>query len=127
MREFEDDAPEESDIPEGAAVFPEIPADLNVNPLLLAAIHSTIFLLGSSEQIVHPEAGEEAVEQIALYMQRLDAQQLRSVQEDMNCLVSYAKREKWQRALIEALRAFLANLGVTDEGASAGYDDEEDE
>ena len=31
--------PAEPEVPEGAAVFPLIPAELGINPLLLAALH----------------------------------------------------------------------------------------
>ena len=36
-------------VPDGAAVFPTIPAELGVNPLLLAVLHATIFLAGSDD------------------------------------------------------------------------------
>ena len=32
------------EVPEGAAVFPEIPAELGVHPLLLAVLHAVVFL-----------------------------------------------------------------------------------
>ncbi|MBY0228073.1 MAG: MoaD family protein, partial [Gemmataceae bacterium] len=39
--EDEEEEPGE-EVPDGAAVFPEIPDDLGVNPLLLASLHATI-------------------------------------------------------------------------------------
>ena len=44
-------AADESEVPEGAAVFPPIPAELGVNPLLLATLHAAVFLSGSSEDV----------------------------------------------------------------------------
>ena len=39
------DEPEmDEDVPEGAAVFPLIPAELNIHPLLLAMLHCVVFL-----------------------------------------------------------------------------------
>ena len=35
---------EEDDVPEGAALMPEIPPELNVHPLLLAVLHATVFV-----------------------------------------------------------------------------------
>ena len=46
----------EGDIPDGAALFPEIPAELNVHPLLLAVVHSIVFLAGSADEIAQPAA-----------------------------------------------------------------------
>ena len=33
----------------------------------------------------------------------------------MACLVSYARQQKWQKGLVQALRSFLADMGVTEE------------
>jgi len=109
---------EPSEVPDGAAVFPEIPAELLVNPLLLAAVHAVVFLAGSDESIVQPDAADEALERIAQYLQRLEGERLRAVKEDMTCLVSFAKQQKWPRGLIESLRSFLSDLGV-EEGEGA--------
>ena len=46
----------DDEVPEGAAVFPTIPAELGVDPLLLAVLHATVFLAGSDEAVVHPAA-----------------------------------------------------------------------
>ena len=64
--QFEDD----EQVPEGVAIFPEIPDTLGVNPLLLAVIHSIVFLAGSDAEIVNPSAADEAVQA----WQALDAQ-----------------------------------------------------
>lgn len=113
------EAPPPGDVPEGAAVFPEIPAELGVNPLLLAAVHATVFLAGSEPAIVQPDAADEALQQIAAYLQRLDAQALRRVEEDMECLVSYARQQKWPKGLVQSLRSFLADLGVAADNEEA--------
>ena len=42
-------------VPEGAAVFPLIPLEVDVHPLLLAALHAVVFLEGSEEGIVHAD------------------------------------------------------------------------
>jgi hypothetical protein len=99
-------------VPEGAAVFPLIPEELGVDPVLLAALHATIFLAGSDDPIVHPGAADEAVQTMAGYFQRLEGGALKRVREDMATLVSYARREKWPKQLVHALKSFLADLGV---------------
>ena len=50
--------PEET--PEGAAVFPLIPEELGVHPLLLAALHAYVFLEGSEAKVLNPAVAEEA-------------------------------------------------------------------
>jgi hypothetical protein len=105
-------AGEEDGVPDGAAVFPNIPAELGVNPLLLAVVHATVFLAGSDEQIVQPDAADEAVEAIAGYLQRLEGDLLRRVKEDMACLAAYARQQKWPRGEVQSLRTLLADLGV---------------
>ena len=49
------------EVPDGAAIFPEIPEELGINPLWLAVLHATVFLAGSNEDIVHPDAAEEVM------------------------------------------------------------------
>jgi len=73
----------EDDVPEGAAVMPEIPAELNIHPLLLAVLHATVFLDGSEDEIVDPDAGAEAMEYMATYLQRLQGADLGRVQENI--------------------------------------------
>ena len=98
--------------PEGAAVFPLIPAELGVDPLLLAVLHSAVFLSGSDDAVVHPDAAEEALEYVAGYLQRLDGERLRRTREDMACLVAFAKSEKWPKQTMQFLKAFLTDFGV---------------
>src|SRR5438067_8961176 len=93
-------------VPEGAAVFPEIPEDLGVDPLLLAVIHATVFLAGSDDHVVHPDAASEAVEAMAAYLRRLRGPRLRRLREDMDALTAYAREAGWGRPEVEALQSF---------------------
>lgn len=117
----------EEEIPEGAAVFPEIPADLGVDPLLLATLHATVFLLGSSAEVVHPNAADEALGAMAEYLNRLSGTRLIRVQEDMDCLVAYARQEKWPKQLVQTLRSFLKDVGVGAGTTPEMSEDAEDE
>jgi hypothetical protein len=116
------DAAEE--VPEGAAVFPLIPAELGVNPLLLAVLHAAVFLSGSTEDVVHPAAADEAFDLMAGYLRRLRGDQLRRAREDVDCLVRYARQEKWPRELVHALKVILEACGVG-EGETEEEDEEE--
>jgi hypothetical protein len=108
---------ESAEVPDGAAIFPEIPAELGVNPLWLAVLHTTVFLLGSTEEIVDPDAAEELAQGIASYLERLEGAQLQRVREDMACLIGYARQQKWEKRDIQALKAILAYLGLEEEEA----------
>ncbi len=106
------DEPAEPEVPEGAAVFPLIPAELGVHPLLLAVLHATVFLSGSDDDIVHPDAADEAVQYLADYLQRLEGEDLRRVREDLAALTAFARQEKWPKQLIQYLKNFLSDYGV---------------
>src|SRR4051812_25836252 len=94
------DTPEPSEVPEGAAVFPLIPPDLGVHPLLLATLHAVVFLSGTDEELLDAVAAEEALQYMVEYLQRLNGAALRKVQEDLDCLVRFARQEKWPKQLI---------------------------
>jgi hypothetical protein len=100
------------EVPEGAALFPLIPAELGVHPLLLAVLHATIFLDGSADEIVNADAAEEALHYFATYLQRLQGAELRRVREDLLTLVGFAKQEKWSKQDVRFLKEFLEHFGV---------------
>jgi hypothetical protein len=115
---------EQAQVPDGAAVFPLIPAELGVHPLLLAVLHSVVFLDGSDDEIVHPDAAAEALEYLAGYLQRLEGAELQRVQQDLQVLTALARQEEWPRPMVQFLRDFLSNYGVGDGGESSAPDDD---
>jgi hypothetical protein len=104
--------PQASDVPEGAAVFPLIPDELGVHPLLLAALHSYVFLEGSEDEIVNPLAANEAMEYLVTYLQRLDGRELQRVREDFEALIGYAREQKWPKQHQVFLKSFLQENGI---------------
>jgi hypothetical protein len=102
----------ESDVPEGAAVFPLIPAELGVHPLLLAALHAIVFLEGSGTDVLNGPAASEQLELIATCLQRLGGDELRRVREDVATLLGYAKHEKWPKGSVQFLKSFLDEFGI---------------
>jgi hypothetical protein len=110
-----DEAPEakpEEESPDGAAVFPLIPEELGVHPLLLAAIHAYVFLEGSEAVVLNPAVADEAMNYLVSYLQRLDGAELRRVREDMATLSGFAKAEKWPKQQIRFLQDFLKENGI---------------
>ena len=102
--------PEET--PDGAAVFPLIPEELGVHPLLLAALHAYVFLEGSDASVLNPAVAEEAMNYLVTYLQRLRGEELRRVREDMVTLAAFAKSEKWPKQQIRFLQDFLKDNGI---------------
>ena len=98
--------------PDGAAVFPLIPVELGVHPLLLAVLHAFVFLEGSEDAVVNGAAAEEAMEYLAGYVQRLTGNDLKRVKEDLQTLVGFAKHEKWPKQQVRFLQDFLSDTGV---------------
>ena len=105
-----------AEVPEGAAVFPLIPVELNVHPLLLAVLHAVVFLDGSEAEVVNTAAAGEALEYLAGYLQRLGGEDLRRVREDLECLAGYARQQGWPKQQVRFLKDFLDDFGVGTEG-----------
>ena len=103
------DSPE---VPEGAAVFPLIPPELGVHPLLLAALHAVVFLQGSEPGIVNADAADEQMEYMAGYLQRLSGAELQRVREDLETLAGFAKDEGWDVDAVQFVKDFLSDFGV---------------
>lgn len=102
-----------AEAPDGAAVFPLIPAEIGVHPLLLAALHAYVFLEGSEPEVLNPAAGEEAMNYLATYLQRLKGDDLRRAKEDMATLAAFARSEKWPKQQVRFLQDFLKDNGIT--------------
>ncbi len=104
--------PPPGECPEGAAVFPEIPAELGVDPLLLATLHAYVLLNGSDPAVLHPAVAEEALNYMVTYLRRLQGERLRRVKEDLLTLAAFARAEKWPRQQVRFLQEFLKDNGI---------------
>ena len=104
-----------SESPEGAAVFPLIPPELGVHPLLLAALHAYVFLEGSDPAVLNPAVAEEAMNYLVGYLQRLTGEQYRRVKEDFATLAGFAKSEGWPKQQVRFLQDFLKENGIGSE------------
>ncbi len=111
-------ADEASEVPAGAAVFPLIPEELGIHPLLLAVLHSLVFIEGSRAEVVNPAAGEEALNYLVTYLQRLGGSQLQRLREDMECLLGFAHQQQWPPEEMEFLKSFLTDYGIGEEEES---------
>jgi hypothetical protein len=105
-------ADDERELPEGAALLPLIPEELGVDPLLLALLHTVVFLSGSEDEVVEPDAAEETLEYVATYLQRLEAPKVQRLREDVLALVGFARDQKWSKQEIRFLKDFLKEFGI---------------
>ncbi len=104
----------EIDVPEGTAIFPEIPDQVGTDPLLLSLLHFVVFIAGSDENIVDQNAGAAILDQVATYLQRLNTKEIAKLKKDLAVLAAYARSEKWGDGTIEVLETFLDDMGVGD-------------
>lgn len=100
------------DVPEGAAVFPLIPEELGIHPLLLATLHAIVFFDGADAEVVNDAAANEALNYLATYLQRLQGPDLKRIREDMDCLIGFGKQEAWPQEEMQFLREFLQEYGI---------------
>jgi hypothetical protein len=108
------DQPEQpcSEVPDGAAVFPLIPEELGIHPLLLAVLHAIVFFDGSDVEVVNEPAANEALNYFATYLQRLQGANLKRIREDMDCLLAFGKQEGWPKEEMQFLQEFLKEFGI---------------
>ncbi len=106
------DEPPVEETPDGAAVFPLIPAELGVHPLLLAMLHAYVFLEGSEVAVLNGAVAEEAMQYLVTYVQRLEGADLKRAKEDLDVLARFAKDEKWPKQQVRFLQEFLTENGV---------------
>jgi hypothetical protein len=102
--DHDEDHDHEEEVPEGAAVLPLIPAELGVQPLLLATLHPLVFLIASADEVVNCAAAEEALQYMMTYLRRLKGQQRDRVREDMACLLEFARQDSWSEEETNVLR-----------------------
>jgi hypothetical protein len=108
---------EGDDVPDGAAVFPLIPDELGIHPLLLATLHAIVFFDGSDAEVVNDAAANESLNYLATYLQRLQGPDLKRIRDDMDALLAFAKQEGWPQEEMQFLQGFLKEFGVgTDVG-----------
>jgi hypothetical protein len=111
--------PEDNDRPEtageggeGAAVFPLIPPELLVHPLLLALLHAMVFIDGSTDEVIDPEAADEAMQYIVTYLHRVQGPMMKQLQEELACLLDFARQQGWSRQQQTFLKSFLSDYGI---------------
>lgn len=110
MAEIDD----ESEVPDGAAVFPDIPMDLNIGPQFLAILHAIVFIAGSDAKIVNAAAGDEALNMIAGYLERLTNAERKRIMDDLKALREYGQEQGWPKQYTTFLKDFPKDFGLVE-------------
>lgn len=96
--------------PEGIAALPEIPREFGIDPLLLAVLESVVFLSGSDDTIVHPDAAESILSRIIGTLARLDDKRRARVLEDLATLKGHVTGPQWPEGMAEFLEQFAREI-----------------
>ncbi len=112
-----DEHGEEVEVPEGAAILPDVPPEVPVHPLLLATLQPLVFLIASEENVVNPDAATLTLEIMLSYLHRLKGPQRDQVREDMACLLEFARQDGWGEGEMNVLqhvtKDFFTDFGDT--------------
>ena len=117
MHDHHDDEEEDpcgppGEVPEGAAVFPLIPKELGIHPLLLAVLHAVVFFDGSSEDVVNDAAANEAAQLPRHVLAAARGRGAETHPRRHGVPGRLRKQEKWPQEELQFLKDFLDDFGV---------------
>ena len=93
-----------------AGLRDEIPREFGIDPLLLAVLESVVFLSGSDDTIVHPDAAESVLSRIIGTLSRLDDNRRARVLEDLATLKGHVTGPQWPEGMAEFLEQFAREI-----------------
>lgn len=96
--------------PEGVASLPEIPREFGIDPLLLAVLEAVVFLSGSDDTIVHPDAAESVLTRVIGTLARLDDKRRARVLEDLATLKGHVTGPQWPEGMADFLEQFAREI-----------------
>lgn len=115
--EFEDD--EDGDLPaeenpglEGIALFPDIPQELGIDPLLESLISMVVFITASDEDLVNPKAADEAFTHLQNILSKLADKRLSRLREELVVIAGWVKDQGLGTEAVEFIENFLDEMGV---------------
>jgi hypothetical protein len=115
--DFEDD--EEIDLQaeenpglEGIALFPDIPRELGIDPLLESLISMVVFITASDEDLVNPKAADEAFTHLQNILSKLGDKRLSRLREELVVIAGWVKDQGLGTEAVEFIENFLDEMGV---------------
>src|SRR5262249_60497642 len=92
--------------------MPELPARLEIDPILAALLHMACFMELSGERTVDFDESITAMEAMGYYFQRLAPKQVTKTEDQLKRVVAYAKEKKWDKKAVEFVSKLLENAGI---------------
>lgn len=97
---------------EGIALFPDIPPELGIDPLLESLISMVVFITASDEDLVNPKAADEAFTHLQNVLSKLGAKRLERVREELVVIAGWVKDQGLGVEAVEFIENFLDEMGV---------------
>ncbi len=114
--DFEDDEEESPDgeTPglEGIALFPDIPPELGIDPLLECLISMVVFITASDEDLVNPGAADEAFAHLQNVLSKLNGKRLARIREEIVVIAGWVKDQGLGTEAVKFIENFLDEMGV---------------
>lgn len=95
-----------------ADVLPLVPAELDIDPLLLALLQCAAFLDLSEDGAGDSGAATDVLELVGLYVQRLSAERHAELAGQLAKLREHGERNAWPEELVVFVDEFLYSCGV---------------
>ena len=95
-----------------AFVMPVLHDSLGIDPLLSGLLHCMSFLELSGDEDRDPDWAVEAMEHVALYLQRVTASDHARIAEQLTRIVQWSEARGEPQAFTSFVRDFLSNAGV---------------
>lgn len=99
-------------VPVDAYHMPELPADLNVDPVLAALLHMACFMELSDERSVEFNESMSALEAMGYYLQRLPRARVKEMNAQLKRVAAYGKKHKWKKEALAFIPKLLSNAGI---------------
>jgi hypothetical protein len=103
-------------------IMPEVPAELGIDPMLLAVLHCAAFLDLANDQEVDPDAAGAVLENLEVYVKRLPPERLAEIQRQLEKLEAWAEEAGWPEELVDFVADFLYSCGVGEDDAESPGD-----
>lgn len=109
----DDEGPAE-EIPglEGIALFPDIPQELGIDPLLESLLSMVVFITASDEDLVNPAAADEAFTHLQNVLSKLGDKRLARIREELVVIAGWVKDQGLGSEAVEFIENFLDEMGV---------------
>lgn len=97
---------------EGIALFPEIPEELGIDPLLESLLSMVVFITASDENLVDPKAADEAFAHLQVVLSKLDNKRIARMSEELEVVAGWVKDQGLGLEAVEFIETFLDEMGV---------------